>query len=79
MIWSLLTVRGYRLSVAAVEEVLLHLSCPKMPDRLLYQSETEQLVLERDIVVAEPEVHFTIFLVSSGTHGIRYLTPNRIQ
>ena len=44
MIWSPLTVRRCRLSVVAVVEVSLHFSCPNMSDRLLYQSEAEQLV-----------------------------------
>ena len=56
LIWSPLTVGGCRLSVVAVVEVRLHFSCPKMFDRLLYQSEAEKLVLERDLVVTEPEV-----------------------
>ena len=45
-----LTVRGRRLSVVAVVEVRLHFNCPKMSDRLLYQSEAEHLVLERGLV-----------------------------
>ena len=44
---------GYR-----CQRVTLHFSCPKTPDRLSYQSEAEQLVLERGHVVAEPEVPF---------------------
>ena len=47
--------------VAAVE-VHLRFSCPKMSDRLLYQSEAGQLVLERGLVVAEPEVPVFPFL-----------------
>ena len=35
--------------------------------RLLYQSEAEQLVLERGLVVAEPEVPFFPFLGTSGS------------
>ena len=58
MIWSPLTVRGCRPSVVAVVEVRMHFSCPKMFNRLLYQNEAEQLVLERGLVVAEPEVPF---------------------
>ena len=52
-----------------------------MSDRLLYQSETEQLVLERGIIVAEPEVPFSRFLGASGIQGI-YIRPryqNEIQ
>ena len=45
-----------------VLEVRLHFSCSKMSDRLLYQSDSEQLVLERGLVVMEPEVHFAVFL-----------------
>ena len=40
-----------------------------MSDRLLYQSEAEQLVLERGLVVAEPEVLFSIFVGASGIQG----------
>ena len=58
MTWSPLTVRGCRLSVVIVVKVRLHFSCPKTSDRLLYQSEAEQLLLERGLVVAEPEVPF---------------------
>ena len=61
LIWSHLTVRGCRLSVVAVVEVRFHFSCPKMSDRLLYQTEAEQLMLERGLVVAEPEVPFFRF------------------
>ena len=61
LIWSPLTVRGCRLSVVAVAEVGLHFSCPKMSDRLLHQNEAEQLVLERGLVVAEPDVPFFRF------------------
>ena len=35
-----------------------------MPDRLLYQSEAEQLVPERGLVVVEPEVLFSVVLES---------------
>ena len=52
------------LSVVPVVEVRLHFSCPKMSDRLLYQTEVEQLVLERGLVVAEPEV--PLFRFSRG-------------
>ena len=33
-----------------------------MSDRLLYESEDQQLVLERGLVVAEPEVPFPILV-----------------
>ena len=65
LIWSPLTVRCFRLSVVAVVEVCLHFSCPKISDRLPYQSEAGQLVLERGLVVAEPKVPFFIFLGAS--------------
>ena len=55
--------------VVAVVEVLLHFSCPKMSDRLLYQSEAEQLVLERGLVVMEREVPFSRCLGASGIQG----------
>ena len=61
MIWSPLTVRGWRLSVVAVVEVRLHFSCQKVSNRLLYESEAEQLVLGRGLVVTEPEVPFFRF------------------
>ena len=55
LIWSPLTVIGCRLSVVAVVEV------SKMSDRSLYQSEAEELVLERGLVIAELEVPFSRF------------------
>ena len=36
----------------------------KVTDRLLYQSEAEQLVPERGLVVAESEVPFSVILKS---------------
>ena len=47
----------------------LYFSCPKMPDRLLYQSEAEQMVPERGLVVVEPEVPFSVFLGTSRIQG----------
>ena len=70
MISSPLTVRSWRLSVVVVVGIRLHISCPKMSDRLL--SEAEQLVLERGLVVAEPEpliFSFFVFLGASGIQG----------
>ena len=76
LIWSPLTVRGRRLSVVAVVEVCLHFSCPKMFDRLLYQSEAEQLVLKRDLVIEEPEIPLFRFSRASGIQGIsKYVIP----
>ena len=46
-----------------------HFSCPKMPDRLLYQSEAWQLLPERGLVVVEPEVPFSVLAGTSGTQG----------
>ena len=40
-----------------------------MSDRLLYQSEAEQLVLEGDTVVADPDVTVFHFLGTSGIQG----------
>ena len=76
LIWSPLTVRGCRLSVVAVVEVRLHFSCPKMSDRLLYQSEAEQLVLERGLVVEETDVPF--FPGASGIQGKKASTSSKI-
>ena len=42
--------------MSSVQLIRLNFSCPKLSDRLLYQSEAEQLVLERGLVAAEPEV-----------------------
>ena len=47
-----------------------------MSDRLLYQSEAEQLVLERGFVVAEPEVPFFWGPLKSG---IKCLEPLQSQ
>ena len=41
-----------------------------MSDKLPYQSEAEQLVLERGFVVPEPEVLFSRFSRASGIQGI---------
>ena len=62
MVWSPVIVRGCGLSILAVTEVHLHFSCPKVSDRLLYQSEAEQLVLERGLVVEGPEIPLSVFL-----------------
>ena len=48
-----------------------------MPDRLLYQSEAEQLVPERGLVVVEPEVPFPFFLGTSGIQGSHLESPGR--
>ena len=53
-------------SVVAVIEIRLHFSCPNMSDRLLYQSEAEQLMLERGLVVP-----FSRFLGASGIQGTK--------
>ena len=45
-----------------------------MPDRLPYQSETEQLVPERCLVVVEPEVSFSVLLGSLESRVHMYLT-----
>ena len=58
------SVRGCRLSVVAVVEVRLHFNCPEMSERLL--SEAEQLVLERGLVVVEPEVRFFSVYLGAG-------------
>ena len=76
MIWSPLTVRACRLSVVAVVKVPLHFSCPKMPDRLPYQSQDEQLVLEQGLVVAGPEVQFFCVLRASGIPGLESRVPD---
>ena len=47
-----------------------------MPDRLLYQSEAEQLVLERGLVVAEPEVPFFRFSGASGIQSNKHRTKS---
>ena len=40
-----------------------------MPERLVYQSEAEQLVPEQDLVVADPEVPFSVFQGTSEIQG----------
>ena len=68
MMYLFLTVgdAGCRMSLS---QRCLHFSCPKMSDRLLYQSEAEQLVPERSLVFVEPEVLFSVFLGISGIQG----------
>ena len=44
-----------------------------MPHRLLYQNEGEQLVPELSLVVAEPEVPFSIFLKGSLESRVRVI------
>ena len=79
LIWSPLTARGCRLSVAGVVEVRLHFSCPKMSDRLPYQSEVEQLVLERGLVVAKPVVPFSRFSRDLWNPGYTWMKISIIQ
>ena len=45
-----------------------------MSDRLLYQSEAEQLVSERGLVIAEPEVPSFRFSGTSGIQGMNIFT-----
>ena len=47
--------------VVVVVKEHLYFSCPKMSDRLLYQSEAAHVVLERSLGFAEPEAPFLRF------------------
>ena len=49
-----------------------------MPDRLLYQSEAEQLVPEGGLVIGEPEVLFSVFLGASGIQGKNFQGNEKI-
>ena len=57
----------------------LHFSCSKMPERLLYQSEAEQLVPERGLAVVETEVPFSVFLGTSGIQGANVAKNNILK